>query len=77
MADDFGRNDVGCRVSEIHTPVMDSLAATGIKLNNYLYNKDFNNLKKTIFLFQPKELNTINSISLDNYLYCKSNQILM
>ncbi|KAK2142403.1 hypothetical protein LSH36_961g00078 [Paralvinella palmiformis] len=35
LADDFGRNDVGCHVSEIHTPVLDSLAATGIKLNNY------------------------------------------
>jgi len=35
LADDFGWNDVGYHGSEIHTPVLDSLAATGIKLNNY------------------------------------------
>ena len=32
LADYFDWNDVG---SEIQTPILDSLAATGIKLNNY------------------------------------------
>ena len=35
LADDFGWNDVGYHGSEIQTPVLDSLAAIGIKLNNY------------------------------------------
>ena len=34
LADDFGWNDVGYHGSEIQTPVLDSLSATGIKLNN-------------------------------------------
>ena len=35
LADDYGWNDVGYHGSEIQTPVLDSLAAKGIKLDNY------------------------------------------
>ena len=35
LADDYGWNDVGYHGSEIHTPTLDKLAATGVKLENY------------------------------------------
>ncbi len=38
LADDFGWNDVGYHGSEIKTPTLDQLAATGVKLENYYVN---------------------------------------
>ena len=35
LADDFGYNDIGYHGSEIHTPNLDRLADTGVKLENY------------------------------------------
>lgn len=35
MVDDQGYNDVGYHGSDIHTPVLDQLAAEGVKLENY------------------------------------------
>ena len=35
LADDYGYNDIGYHGSEIHTPNLDRLAATGVKLENY------------------------------------------
>lgn len=35
MADDQGYGDIGYRSSDIHTPVLDQLAAEGVKLENY------------------------------------------
>ena len=35
LADDLGWNDVGYHGSEIKTPHIDSLAASGVKLENY------------------------------------------
>lgn len=35
LADDYGYNDIGYHGSEIKTPVMDRLAAEGVKLENY------------------------------------------
>ena len=35
VADDFGWNDVGYHGSEIHTPILDRLAADGVKLDSY------------------------------------------
>lgn len=34
-ADDYGYNDIGYHGSEIKTPVLDRLAAGGVKLENY------------------------------------------
>ena len=35
MADDLGWNDVGYHGSEIETPVLDALAKSGVRLENY------------------------------------------
>lgn len=35
MVDDQGYSDVGYHGSDIHTPVLDQLAAEGVKLENY------------------------------------------
>uniref|UniRef100_A0A0B7BK24 Sulfatase N-terminal domain-containing protein n=1 Tax=Arion vulgaris TaxID=1028688 RepID=A0A0B7BK24_9EUPU len=35
LADDYGYNDVGYHGSEIHTPTLDALAASGVRLENY------------------------------------------
>ncbi|VDI77591.1 Hypothetical predicted protein [Mytilus galloprovincialis] len=35
IADDYGYNDIGYHGSEIKTPVLDRLAADGVKLENY------------------------------------------
>ena len=35
LADDYGFNDIGYHGSEINTPVLDGLAAEGLKLENY------------------------------------------
>ena len=35
LADDFGYNDIGYHGSEILTPNLDKLAASGVKLENY------------------------------------------
>ena len=35
LADDYGYNDIGYHGSEIKTPVLDSMAAEGVKLENY------------------------------------------
>jgi len=35
MVDDLGWNDVGYHGSEIQTPNLDALAASGVKLENY------------------------------------------
>ena len=35
LADDFGWNDVGYHNSEIKTPNLDALSATGVRLENY------------------------------------------
>lgn len=35
IADDYGWNDIGYHGSEIATPNLDSLAAKGVKLENY------------------------------------------
>ena len=35
LADDYGWNDIGYHGSEIKTPNLDSLAAGGVKLENY------------------------------------------
>jgi arylsulfatase A-like enzyme len=35
IADDYGFHDIGYHDSEIKTPVLDKLAAQGVKLENY------------------------------------------
>ncbi len=35
MVDDQGYGDIGYHGSDIHTPVLDQLAAEGVKLENY------------------------------------------
>nr|AAF30402.1 sulfatase 1 precursor [Helix pomatia] len=35
LADDFGFHDVGYHGSEIHTPTLDALSASGVRLENY------------------------------------------
>ena len=35
LADDYGYNDIGYHGSEIRTPILDDLAAEGVKLENY------------------------------------------
>ena len=35
LADDYGFHDIGYHDSEIKTPVLDELAAQGVKLENY------------------------------------------
>ena len=35
LADDYGWNDIGYHGSEIETPTLDTLAAEGVKLDNY------------------------------------------
>ena len=36
LADDMGYSDLGCFGSEIHTPVLDSLAANGLVMSRFI-----------------------------------------